>query len=474
MPELLGVTNPAPMHDSTVNNRSLPINPGSVPIKNISDPSRINRSDDRTEQQDAGAKDRAPRFDSNFQSFLQRLGNVSEITVAMARILSGKTGTLVSSGLGEGIAEDFSRFMEMLHMDRSQFLRFLSNQMQTGTRFGGALFSLLRDAYQNSQSEGLRTDILLFLKRYSDYSSSDHIAGNLLRNLNQMARAIPARFGNQLIEMIAMLENGIRAGDRAGCLTILQDQILPFMSEYVSRTHDLGRARDLLSLLTLDITRYENGGEQNLLHSFQHLKNHPIFRDTLGMLDDQALLVLLKNSLFQKAAQENTFATRLAEVTNQAIRGGGGPDIQSAFWELTSAFLVNESVYMSLNHHIIPMEWNGRFLFSELWVDPNAEKKGSNQGEAPCQRFLFKIDIQSLGFFDLVLTCHGINVDLDLRCPGTLSVFSGLFEEQLTRILTNNGLNANTVRVRKMDRPLTLTEVFPKLFEGKDSVNVKI
>lgn len=474
MPELLGVTNPVPMHDSAVNNRSLPINPGSVPIKNITDPSRVNRSDDRTEQQDAGAKDRAPRFDSNFQTFVQRLGNLSEITVAMARILSGRTGTLVSSGLGEGVAEEFSRFMEMLHMDRAQFLRFLSNQMQAGTRFGGALFSLLRDAYQKSQSEGLRTEILLFLKRYSDYSSSDHIEGNLLRNLNQMARAIPARFGNQLIEMQARLENGIRAGDRAGNLKLLQNEILPFMSEYVSRTHDLGRAREFLSLLTLDITRYENGGEQNLLQSFQHLKNHPVFRDTLGMLDDPALMVLLKNNLYQTAAKENTFATRLADLSHQAMRGGGGPDMQTAFWELTSAFLINESVYMTLNHHIIPIEWNGKFLFSELWVDPDAEQRESHQGEEPCKRFLFKIDIQSLGFFDLVLSCRGTNVELELRCPKALSAFSGLFEEQLTRILTENGLHAKTVRVREMLRPLTLTEVFPKLFEGKDSVNVKI
>lgn len=474
MPELLGVTNPVPMHDSAVNNRSLPVSPGSVPIKNIPDPSRVNRPDDRAERQDANAKDRAPRFDSNFQSFVQRLGNLSEITVAMARVLNGRTGTVVSSGMGEGIAEEFSRFMEMLHMDRSQFLQFLSNQMQTGTRFGGALFALLREAYQKSQSEGLRSDILLFLKRYGDYSSSDHIAGNLLRNLNQMARSIPARFGNQLIDLIAKLENGMQSGDRAGSLKILQDEILPFMSEYVSRTHDLGRARDLVSLLTLDITRYENGTEQNMLTAFQHLKHHPYFRDTLSALDDQALLVLLKNSLFQKAAQENTFATRLAELTHQALRGSGGPEMQAAFRELTSAFLVNESVYMSLNHHIIPMEWNGRLLFSELWIDPNDKQAGKQSEDETGQRFLFKMDIQSLGFFDLVLTCRGTNVDLELHCPERLGGFSGLFEQQLTRIVTEHGLQARAVRVKTMQRPLTLTEVFPKLFEGKDSVNVKI
>jgi len=73
-----------------------------------------------------------------------------------------------------------------------------------------------------------------------------------------------------------------------------------------------------------------------------------------------------------------------------------------------------------------------------------------------------------------VLTCRGTNVDLELHCPERLSGFSGLFEQQLTRIVTEHGLQARAVRVKTMQRPLTLTEVFPKLFEGKDSVNVKI
>lgn len=474
MPDLLGITNPVPGYDSTANNRNLPISPGSTQIQNVPDPSRVNRSDGRTEQQDAGTQSSVPRFDSNFQTFLQRLRESPDTVGELSRFLSGRTETIVSSGMREGMAEELSRFLEMLRMDRSQFLRFFSAQIDTGTRFNGPLFAVLRSAFQTIESESMRADILQFLKRYADYSSSSHIEGNLLRNLNQIARAIPASWGNHVIDLIAQLQNGINAGDRTGNLKLLQGEILPYLSDYVSRTHDLGRARGLLTLLTLDISRYENGIESSLIQSFNQLKNYSALRDRLGSLDDRALLQLLQNTSFSRASKENAFANQLAAMSEQALRGAGGMDAQLIFREVISSFLVNESVYMPVNHFMIPLDWEGKLMFSELWVDPDAESgsRGSEQGKT--LRLLLKMDVQSLGFFDVVLTCRGDTVDLQIQCPDKLTPFNAIVEKHLTNILTENGLQAGAVRVKKMERPLELSEVFPRLFEGKDSVNVKV
>ena len=65
-----------------------------------------------------------------------------------------------------------SALLEMLKMDEGEFSSFFRSQMQLGNRFSGPLFSILREAYGNSNSEVLRGNILQFLKRYSDYSSS--------------------------------------------------------------------------------------------------------------------------------------------------------------------------------------------------------------------------------------------------------------------------------------------------------------
>ena len=150
--------------------------------------------------------------------------------------------------------------------------------------------------------------------------------------------------------------------------------------------------------------------------------------------------------------------------------------MQEAFRNIVSAFLVNESVHMPLNHILLPMEWGGKMAFSEMWVDPDAEenmKRGRGDRDNTL-RFLFKIDIQGLGFFDMVLTSYQDRVDVQIFCPEKVAPFSQLVQGELARIITDNGLTAGAVQVQKMDRPLTISGVFPRIFEGENSINVKI
>ena len=83
------------------------------------------------------------------------------------------------------------------------------------------------------------------------------------------------------------------------------------------------------------------------------------------------------------------------------------------------------------------------------------------------------MDIQNLGFFDIVLTCQRDNVDLQLFCPRTVSPFAGVVQEEMTRILSENGMKPNVVQVQEMAKPLAISAVFPKIFEGANSIDVK-
>ena len=475
MADLLGATNPVPGYDNTAVNRNIPVSPNNTQIQNVPDPSRVTGADNRTEQQDSSqAGDSGQiRYDSNFQTFIQQLRQSQGASQSLSTLMA-REGTVVSSGMSEGIADEMSRAMELLKMDESELLKFLSAQMKAGTRFGGALFALLRSAYARADSAGVRGDILEFLKSYSDYSSTGHIEGNLLRNLAGMADAMPASWGDKLRELLAQLENSISAGDRRGSINLLQQEVFPFMSAYVSQTHDLGTPRELLSLLALDLARYENGSEDKLTETFRQLSGYGTLKGMLGGIDDKALLKLLQSSQFAKGSSAAQFADHLAAAAARALRGEGSAEVQEVFRNLVSAMLINESVYMPLNHFLIPMELDGRMLFSELWVDPDAEeKKGGGQGEK-CMKFLFKIDVQGLGFFDVILTNRERDVGIVVSCPEGVVPFSKEIEQNISRILARNELNSAGVSVRKMERPVTLTEVFPKIFEGKNSVNVKV
>ncbi len=477
MPDLLGATNPVPGYEKTTINRNITVSPDNTQIQNVPDPSKVVRADGRTEQQDSNLQgDGGIRYDSNFQTFLQRLRDTPSLADSLSRIFSGREGIVVSSGLSAGIAEEMGRLLEMLRMDESQLLDFLQGQFKTGTRFGGALFALLRSAYDRAASNGVRTDILQFLKAYVDFDSTAHIEGNLLRDLQSMADAMPASWAEKLRDLTAQLQNGIAAGNRQGNLQLLQREIFPYMSSYVERTHDMGTPRSLLTMLALNVARYENGAEEKLLEGFHQLSGYGTLKGQLGGIDDQSLLLLLKNrgGGDSKAVE---FSNHLASAAARAFRGEGSAEVQQAFQNLIAAMLVNESVYMPINHYLLPLEWDGRMLFSELWVDPNAEdeqNRGGDGGARNTMRFLFKMDVQGLGLFDVILAAQGTDVDVQIACPDKAAPFSKQIGDAVSQILARNDLRPARVAVRRMDRPVTLTEVFPKIFEGKNSINVKI
>lgn len=475
MPDLLGVTNPVPGHESTNINRNMPVSPNDTRVQNAPDPSRVSRPDNRTERQDKGDSG-ALRFDSNYRTFLQRLAGTPGLSESMSEIVKMYQGMVVSSGMEEGIASDMAALLNMMHMDEGQLGKFLLSQMGLSNRFNGALFNILREAYGNSSSEVLRSSILQFLKRYSDYSSSDHIQGNLMRLITRLTRAIPASWGSQLLPMASQLEALFQKGDRAGALRLLQGTILPFLASYTSRTNDMGLSRTLISMLALDISRYENGSEEGLLQAFHQLNGHTILREKLGAFSDDALLRLIQNGSFAREAARDQLADQLAQTAQRALQGGAGAEAQEAFRNIMAAFLVNESVYMPLTHVMLPVEWEGRMMFSELWVDPDAEEnlKQGRGGRDNTIRFLFKMDIQGLGFFDMVLSCQRENVDMQIFCPPAVAPFSGLVEGEMSRIFTENGMKVGRVQVQEMTRPLTISGVFPQIFEGESGINVKV
>ncbi len=475
MPDLLGVTNAVPGNDANLINRNMPSIPNDPRVQNATDLNRVSRPDNRAERQDAGETgSQAARYDSNFITFLQRMSETPGLARTMAELLRSYQGTRVSSGMEEGIAVEMSALLEMLKMDEKAFSAFFRSQMDLSRRFSGPLFNILREAFGNSGSEVLRGNILQFLKRYSDYSSSQHVQGNLLRTLTRLTRAIPASYGNQLLAMVSELEGKMGAGDRSGALKLLQGSIMPFLAGYTSKTNDMGLSRTLISMLALDVARYESGSKEGVMQAFRQLGGSAMLREKLGGVSEVDLLRLLERSRFGQASGSDQFADQLAQTAQRALRGGSGAEVQDAFRNIVSAFLINESVYMPLTHLVLPLEWQGKMMFSELWVDPDAENNLKNgRGDRDnVVRFLFKMDIQDLGFFDIVLTCQRENVDLQIFGPPAVADFAGTVQGEMGRILSENGLKPVGVQVQAMERPLDVSAVFPKIFEGENSINV--
>ena len=190
MADLLGAANRVPGYDSANNNRALPteMRPNQTQIQNVPDPTRVGRPDGRTDQQ--GANDALQsdvlRYDSNLQTFLQRLREMPELPELMSKTMLLMRGVISTPGLQQGIAQEMAQLLEMLQVDAEGFRQLFMEQVQGGNRFSGPLFSLLRQTYGSLSGDHVRQSILEFAKRYSDFSSTAHIGRNMTSLLQQI------------------------------------------------------------------------------------------------------------------------------------------------------------------------------------------------------------------------------------------------------------------------------------------------
>ena len=479
MADLLGATNRVAGYESIQNNRAQPAAGGGRPdpqVQNVSDPTRVNRADGKTEQQ--GANDAlqsgALRYDSNFEAFLRQLQDAPDLSQLMSRVVMWLRASVSTPGMTAGVAKEVAAFLNMLQMDPTQMLQFLMNQIQGGNRFTGPLFELLRQAYRKIPEEGNKEAILKFARRYLDYSSAPHIEADIRRLLRQIPDYLPSKWRGHLADLADQLDKGLQNGTRDRNLQLLQNEILPYLSSYVEKSHNLGTVRTMIGMLMLDIARYENASEAGMLAAFRQLGGLGDILTGLNQLDNAALLKLLKENPFQKAAQNDSFSEQLSAAAARAMHGEFGPDVREAFQEILRSILINESVYMPLIHTMLPMEWNGKLLYSEIWVDPDAEEGNARRGNAQEVRFLLKMDIQTLGALEMTVDAKNDSVALRILGPEAVEQHAEMISEDLSQILVDHGLTGRSVQVNHLQRPLTLNEVFPGVFDRRRGVDVKI
>lgn len=429
----------------------------------------------------------APRQDGNFFAFLQKLADTPRFAEGINRLLlqftEGAVGTIGAAGTVARTAEttasalprELDALVRQLPRNEAEAVDFLKQQTTGGSRFTGDLFDLLRTAYEQTSSKAAKNDILQFVRRFNDYTSAEHIESSMLRTLGQLAKTAPREYTEQLETLTQSLEQALSTGDRAGTLKLLQGKILPFLTDVSDSHPDIRLPNTLISIFKPLAARFENSGEDGLLQAFRQLTERSALGPALEKFSD--LKKLVGESDIAKAKADRRFAEQLARTADWAMKGKGGGDPRRLFRQLISNELLNKSVYLPLEHALLPMEWNGRHVLSELWVDPDAEKdaRGTDEKERLI-RFLLHMDIPGLGPIDLTLESRGESIELQLACPETIVPFSEQIQREMTRILENNGLKPEGIQIQKWEKPTKLTDAFPKIAKGESSsgVNLKI
>lgn len=450
------------------NTRTNPITVNDTNIQNIVDPSKVVKPDGQKTNSD---RNMGANYESNFQNFISALRERPELIETLKTIYF-QMGSMVSSGIGEDFAAEIAKFLEMTRMTPEEAVKFLQEQGSQNNKFSSELFQLLKNVLNNTKSVELKTSVLSFLKTYNDVSSSDTTLKNIISVLKSMSKYLPQSYRQGLENAAANLEKNDVLGAVEKNITVLKREIIPFLSAYTSRTHDMGRVRDMITLLTLNTARYESGTMEKLLGEFQKMSSFQDFKKVFG--DDlQAIFEAFLRELTTEKG--SSFADQLLSNMERALNGEGGYETKMAFQNIMASMLLNESVYMPLQHFIFPVELFGMQMFSEMWVDPDCGKSsGLDLDGEKIRKLLIKFDIKEVGFFDMILLNQGNKVEIQLRYPEKYQAMEKEMKKGITELINRNGLVCQKLFLTKAAVPVTISEVFPQIYERKNAINVKV
>lgn len=469
MANILQVTTPEMRVDYSGGNsaQSQSAQAASQNIQNPVDPSRVTRADGRDEsgagaarQGFAGIMD----YSSNYAAFVKNLASLDMASLFFSGLFKGGLRLWEAEGQGE-----LSRLAQMLlsqsQAETPQELAALLRQAAEGnTLFSGPAFDWLRGLAEGGDSPETAERIGRFLKAYNDSASGDHLLRQMRLLTQDIGRLLQRPYRADFKALADQMDWEAPNGDTAYNTQVLNGKLFPYLSSYISASHDYGQVREAVMLLIYYAVQYENGKQEQLEELLGQMSRRAETADPEVKSDLETLLVRMRE---QEGGREE--GGLLAELLSKGARGLAGQDqIDTCFTALKS-LLVNESVYFPLLHVVIPFQYQGRQGGAEGWLDPGQEgekKKGT--------RMFFKFSIESLGDFELLLHCLEGQADVQLRLPAALSQPSRPVEGAVKEILERNGFRCGRLLVETLKAPMRLSEAFPEIIRKGEGINVRV
>ena len=472
MSNILKVTTPVTGYDNTLSKQTPSQKAEDLSVKNPIVPDKVVRADGRSQTgQEQGVR-QGIAYESNFGNFIQSIQNIPKLREIMSKMLFSGMGNLVEAGVSKGTAAEIEALLQMLSMSPDKLKDFLKSQMGGANRLQGPLFDMLRQVMGEASTVELKQSILDFLKKYNDMSSGKHLLENIKGQLKEMEGYMFRSDREALQSLSSKLLEYSMENNRANA-QILKEQIIPFLGRYVSETRDLGAIRDLISLLTLNTSRYENGNVDSVAQAFQRLMEFPAFQKKFEGMNAEEFRNMLLNVDFDRAAGKAEWVDSFLDIIRSGVKGEAGIENREAFLNIMNGMLVNESVYMPVLHVMLPLILNGVPVFSEMWVDPDEESGNEGSSERGV-KILLKFDMKEVGFFDMILYYENGKMDMMLRYPESLSQHEGEIRKGIAQIMARNDVELEYLAVEQGKESIPVSAAFPKIFERRNAVNVTI
>jgi hypothetical protein len=438
----------------------------------IADPNRVVRTND----QNVNTGEHAYKYgtDSNFENFARTLLDMpDQMDIYNDVFMTKLTNEVNLVSYGKDFAEQVFQFMQAINMSPEELLSLMKEQNLLENKFTGPFFDIIRNLMSNGSSRELTMTILDFLKRYDAYTSNEHTENVMLSNLQSIASNIPHTKSAQLLELLQQYpENGTQADK----LNFMKNDVMPFLTKYVSQTHDYGVVREMIAMFAVSLGKYETGSEESFAASFRNIAG---YLQIMGMLDGVDAEVLQERlvSTADTGSKGTEILDAFVNILSEGMKGTAGVSNKSSFQDMISSLLINESVYMPLTHLVVPANIDGNMIFSEMWIDPDADDNdGGSEGDSGnrASKIFVKFVIKELGNFDLLILERDGKVNMELHYPEVLQDRSSDIRKDVNSIVSNNNLTIDTLKVSKGQTDKNLLQIFPKIFAQKTSVDVSV
>lgn len=442
-------------------------------IQNPVDPSRVVRADGQEEGKSGDATGeknyKIIDYESNYGAFIKKMGEGLELPRILEQLFSKETAGLLFENQAQ-VGDLVEQLISSMQMDSpDELLSFFENQQLAQAKFSGPFFDGLRNILSQSTSEHLKDSVLAFLKTYNDYTSGQHFLHQMRSLTDDISHLLLGSYKDDFQQLLDAMDWEAANGDTAANASLLNNRLIPFLSNYVSRTHDYGAVRDAIMQLIFHAVRYEDGSADRLQQLFERLiGNRGMERffngDTLPELDS---ILDVHGQLGESGKFAEAFSSLLAKGAN----GQAGLENIQQFYQIINGMLLNESVYLPLLHILVPFRYQGKNVMSEIWADPDAKKE---KEEARKIKMLLKFDVQGLGKFDMIMVFQDRKVDMQLGVPEVLTGLSGDIQKSVAGIFEKNGLGLGRLLVRERIDDLRIEDVFPEIREKERTINVRI
>ena len=437
----------------------------------VIDPAKVTRTPEKESESQVKQELFNYNPDSVFDKFVKSLQNSPVLSASAKKLLLSKqfiNGNIKKDPI---LSVFFESFLKNIEMNDSEILEFLKFQKGTYTKFQGEFFNELRNLLIADDRKDFKVILNNFLRSYDCFVSVEETNKSIGAAIKNIERNLPDILKATFNEMTEKLILDAKYTDLN--LGILKNEVIPFLGKYISRMNDFGILRDYVSVLVHNLIRLEFSSKDIFSDELENLFAYLKYNFDI---DDKQMDILKKSFIdtyeTTSSAKNDSVKAFLTLLKDGAAKSES-PVNKSLMKEMADSILFSHNVNIPLIHMFLPLNYNGMFMFSEIWIGREEHKK-ARPGYEQTYKVFITFDIQNLGYFESILKLSKNKLVLDIYVPCGISSYTEKIKKDLDALLCKNGIITEGVNVRECVKVRRFNEVFSNLAERKNSVDVTI